>query len=85
MTALQQLAIAARSNKIQLDLKSDYVASIGYIYEKDFGDVSGWMYRVNGEYASVNAVNYTLQEGDFVEWLYTVDLGNDIGNEYIGE
>ena len=85
MTALQQLAIAARNNKIQLDLKSDYVAGIGYIYEKDFGDVSGWMYRVNGEYASVNAVNYTLQEGDFVEWLYTVDLGNDIGNEYIGE
>ncbi len=85
MTALDQLAIAARTYKIQLDLKSDYVAGIGYIYEKDFGDVSGWMYRVNGEYASVNAVNYVLNDGDFVEWLYTVDLGNDIGNNYTGE
>ena len=85
MTSLDQLAIAARTYKIQLDLKSDYVAGIGYIYEKDFGDVSGWMYRVNGEYASVNAVNYVLNDGDFVEWLYTVDLGNDIGNNYTGE
>ncbi|MBO4818923.1 MAG: hypothetical protein J5528_02185, partial [Firmicutes bacterium] len=51
MTALDQLAIAARTYKIQLDLKSDYVAGIGYIYEKEFGDISGWMYRVNGEYA----------------------------------
>ena len=85
MTALEQLAIAARKNKIQLDIKSDYVAGIGYIYEKDFGDVSGWMYRINGEYASVNAVSYVLEEGDFVEWLYTVDLGADIGNTYTGE
>ena len=82
MTALDQLAIAARNHKIQLDIKSDYVAGIGYIYEKEFGDVSGWMYRVNGEYASVNAINYELKDGDFIEWLYTVDLGYDIGNVY---
>ena len=43
------------------------------------------MFRVNGEFSSVNADEYVLSEGDFVEWLYTTDLGKDIGNEYTGK
>jgi len=37
------------------------------------------MYRVNGKYPSYSAANYTLSPNDAVEWLYTTDLGKDIG------
>ena len=55
-----------------------YVSGIGYLYEFDYGDLSGWMYRVNGETPSVGCAEYALSDGDQVEWLYTCDLGNDL-------
>jgi hypothetical protein len=81
-TAIDQITTAARQYQIQLDIKGGFVTGINYLYEKDFGDVSGWMYRVNGEYASVSAPEYVLSDGDFVEWLYTTDLGADIGDTF---
>ncbi len=84
-TALDQLISAVRKNSIQIENRGGYIAGIANIYELDYGDLSGWMYRVNGEFASVNADEYVLSEGDFVEWLYTTDLGKDIGNEYNGK
>ena len=80
MTAMDQLAIAARKYQIQLDLKPDYVMAIGYIYEKEFGDMSGWMYKVNGESASVNATSMVLKDGDFVEWYFTTYLEPETDN-----
>jgi hypothetical protein len=58
---------------------SAYVEGIGNLYEMDCGPLSGWMYRVNGEFASQGCSLYKLQAGDKVEWLYTCDLGRDIG------
>ena len=84
-TALDQLISAVRKNSIQIENRGGYIAGIGNIYELDHGDLSGWMFRVNGEFSSVNASEYVLSEGDFVEWLYTTDLGKDIGNEYNGK
>ena len=84
-TAMDQIYAAARQYKIQMDVRGNFVAGINYIYEKDFGDLSGWMYRVNGEFASVGAPELILNDGDFVEWLYTKDLGYDIGNDYMGK
>ena len=55
-----------------------YIRGINYIYEFDFGELSGWMYKVNGKTPSVGCGEYVLSPGDKVEWLYTCDLGKDI-------
>jgi len=60
---------------------SYYIAGIDNLYEFDGGDLSGWMYRVNGWFPNYGASSYTLEDGDVVEWLYTRDLGRDIGGE----
>lgn len=56
-----------------------YIDGIAGLYEFDRGPLSGWMYRVNGSFPSYSAGIYTLSPGDNVEWLYTLDLGKDIG------
>ena len=58
---------------------SAYVEGIGNLYEMDCGPLSGWMFRVNGEFAGQGCSLYKLAPGDRVEWLYTCDLGLDIG------
>ena len=56
-----------------------YVQKIEGLGEFDKGAKSGWMYRVNGVYPEVSCSEYKLRAGDDVEWLYTTDLGKDIG------
>lgn len=56
-----------------------YVSSIEGLAEFDGGPNSGWMYRVNGDFPNYSASLYTLKKGDKVEWLYTRDLGKDLG------
>ena len=58
---------------------SAYVEAINNIYEFDVGPLSGWMYRVNGDFPNFGSSRYILRPGDVIEWLYTVDLGRDIG------
>lgn len=84
-TAYDQLIAAAKEFKIQTDSKAGYVSGIGYIYEHDFGELSGWMFRVNGKYASTSCEELVLSENDYVEWIYTKELGKDIGNYFEGE
>lgn len=55
-----------------------YVHGIGNIYEFDFGDLSGWLYTVNGETHSVGVDQYVLKDGDRVELRYTLELGRDM-------
>lgn len=55
-----------------------YISGINYLYEFDYGDLSGWMYRVNGTAPSVGCGEYRLSDGDIIEWLYTTDIGNDL-------
>lgn len=55
-----------------------YVEGIGNIYEMDFGDLSGWMYFVNGSSPNVGCGEYTLSDGDKIEWHYTCDIGKDL-------
>jgi len=61
---------------------SVYIAGINNLYEFDCGELSGWMYRVNGWFPNYGCSAYTLKQGDVIEWLYTCDLGNDIGGGY---
>ena len=57
---------------------SYYISGIDNLYEFQFGDLSGWMYLVNGETPSVGCGEYKLSDGDTVQWLYTCDIGNDL-------
>ena len=81
-----QLVAACRTHAIQLESEGSsgvpYVSGIAYIYETDFGELSGWMFRVNGVFSAVGAGEAQLSEGDFVEWVYTRDLGHDVGDQY---
>lgn len=87
-SAYDQLVEACKSYTIHLDKEesafgSAYVKGLANIYEFDFGDLSGWMYCVNGKYADVGAGEKKLRDGDIVEWKYTTNLGKDVGNEYM--
>lgn len=81
-TAFDQLLEATRLNHIQMEYdgtaEGAYIRGIGYLYEYEFGSLSGWMYRVNGTLADTGASRCVLSEGDLVEWVYTTDIGRDV-------
>lgn len=81
-TVYDILTEAAKQYEIQVENTGTngmvYIAGIHYLYEFDFGDLSGWMYRVNGKTPSVGCDEYTLSDGDSIEWLYTCELGKDL-------
>ena len=58
---------------------SAYIEGIGNLYEFDCGELSGWKYRVNGWFPNYGCSQYQLQDGDTIEWVYTCDLGADVG------
>lgn len=58
---------------------SAYIEGIGNLYEFDCGELSGWKYKVNGWFPNYGCSQYQLQDGDTVEWVYTCDLGADVG------
>lgn len=55
-----------------------YVRGIGYLYERDAGERSGWIFKVNGESSDRGASSYILKDGDEIEWIYTLNGGSDI-------
>lgn len=59
---------------------SAYIEGINNLYEFSCGDLSGWMYSVNGEYQNISSSEYKLKDGDEIEWHYTCDLGEDLKN-----
>lgn len=63
---------------------SVYIEGINNLYEFDCGPSSGWMYKVNGWFPNYGCSRYKLEEGDRVEWVYTCDLGMDVGNTDFG-
>ena len=61
-----------------------YIEGIGNLYEFDCGSISGWMYSVNGQFPAVGCSDYKADENDRISFIYSCDLGADIGNEYRG-
>lgn len=61
---------------------SAYIEGIANLYEFDCGELSGWMYRVNGWFPNYGCSRYSLKEGDMVEWVYTCSLGADVRNSH---
>jgi len=62
-----------------------YVEAINNFGEFDDGPLSGWMYRINGVlFPDRSSSLYVLQDGDRVEWIFTRNLGADIGGSNLG-
>lgn len=87
-TVFDILNEAAQTYSIQVENKGSsahgmvYIAGINYIYEYDFGDLSGWVYHVNGITPSRNCGEYILSDGDEIQWLYTCEIGHDLNEVY---
>ena len=62
---------------------SAYIEGIHNLYEFDCGELSGWMYRVNGWYPNYGCSRYQLVDGEKVEFRYTCELGKDVGCEWM--
>ena len=60
---------------------SAYIEGIANLYEFDCGEHSGWMYSVNGEFPNYGCSSCIVNDGDVIQWVYTCDLGNDVGND----
>ncbi|MHA5130677.1 DUF4430 domain-containing protein [Oenococcus oeni] len=58
---------------------SQYIEGINNLYEFDCGQLSGWMYEVNGWYPNYGCSQYVLKNNDVLVWNYTCDLGRDLG------
>ncbi|MDD6315791.1 MAG: DUF4430 domain-containing protein [Clostridia bacterium] len=58
---------------------SAYIEGIANLYEFDCGELSGWMYSVNGWFPNYGCSRYQVQPGDTVCWVYTCDQGEDVG------
>lgn len=57
---------------------SAYIEGIHNLYEFDCGELSGWMYSVNGWFPNYGCSKYVLNDGDRIEWVYTCALGKDV-------
>lgn len=59
---------------------SAYIEGIANLYEFDCGPLSGWMYNVNGNFPNFGCSKYAVKDGDVIQWVYTCDLGADVGD-----
>lgn len=87
-TVFSVLQRVCRENGIHLEYSSNnafnsvYIEGIHNLYEFDCGELSGWMYRVNGWYPNYGCSNYSVRNGDIIEFRYTCDLGADVGGGF---
>lgn len=85
-TVFDVLKRVTRANDIQMEFEEDnlyggaYIEGINYLYEFAGGKLSGWMFKVNGQFPSYGCASCELQDGDAVVWVYTCDLGADVGD-----
>jgi hypothetical protein len=84
-TVFDVLKRVCRENEIHLEFtitpayNSVYVEGIANIYEFDAVALSGWMYDVNGWFPNYSCSVCGLADGDVVRFVYTCDLGADVG------
>lgn len=85
-SAFDVLNRVCRDKNIQMEFRQDgaysgyYIEGINYLYEFDAGALSGWMYKVNEKFPNYGCSRYEMQPGDKMIWVYTTDLGRDVGD-----
>ena len=87
-SAFDVLYRVARERKILMEFSDSpvynavYIEGIGNIYEFDCGELSGWVYSVNGVFPNYGMSYYKPKGGDKIEVMYSCDLGADVGNVF---
>ena len=85
-SAFDVLLRVCKEKKIQMEYDDApayggvYLIGINNIYQADCGDLSYWMYSVNGEFPNFGCGDYVMRDGDELCFLYTCDLGADVGS-----
>ncbi len=78
-------------NKIHMEFvktpvyESVYIEGLNNLYEFDCGELSGWMYKVNGSFPNYGCTKHLLKNNDNIEFVYTCDLGKDVGGDYLSQ
>ena len=86
-TVFDVLKREMQNNKIHLEYSmtpmydNAYIEGIGNLYEFDCGELSGWMFRVNGEFPGVGCSDVKVRNGDRIEFVYSCDMGRDVGKD----
>jgi len=84
-SAFNVLQRTMKQAKIHLTFRSTpiynsaYIEDINNLYEFDAGELSGWLYCVNGRFPSFGCSRYQVQPGDVIAFHYTCDSGRDLG------
>ena len=80
-TVFNVLVRELKKNKIHYEFthtpiyNSNYINGIGNLYEFDCGELSGWLYKVNGAIPSYGSSQYKLKDKDVVEFYYSCNKG----------
>lgn len=81
-TVYDLLTAAVRQYRLHLDASGSdgmkYVSGLNHLYEQAYGELSGWLYFVNGESASCSCDQYALTDGDHLSWQYSLEMGQDL-------
>ena len=86
-TVFDVLLRTAQAEKIHMEYtetpayNSVYIEGIGNLYEFDCGNESGWQYAVNDWFPNYGCSGYELQDGDVIRWVFTCDMGADVGGQ----
>lgn len=79
--ACHENGIPMESSRIAMS--SDmYIEGIANLYEFDCGQLSGWMYSVNGDFPQLSTSQVEVNDGDEIRLLYSCNIGRDVGDNY---
>lgn len=71
---------ATRGSGIPLEFTDGdkYIEGINSLYEFDCGELSGWVYFVDGQRPNYGSDRYEVSPGSDIRWYYTTNLGDDV-------
>ena len=81
------LQAVCKENKIHMEhnttpgIGAVYIEGMAQLYEFDCGELSGWNFCVDDAVESYGCDSIKLEGGEVIEWLYSCDLGRDLGKD----
>lgn len=90
-SAFDVLERELKKNNIHMEFEKSaayntvYIEGIANIYQFDCGELSGWTYSVNNKFPNYGCSDYKVKSGDDLKFLYTCDMGADIGADYAAQ
>lgn len=81
-TVFDALKAALEKNSIAyIEASHGYISSINNLSEFDHGELSGWMFTVNGNHKNTSCRETKLTKNSTVVWFYTDDYTKERGSE----